>query len=56
MAESAPVLPGLSPVAAKPVHAAFDGGRLTSDGTVNLSAKDREGWDAAGATRQLRHR
>jgi Transposase DDE domain group 1 len=25
-------------------------------GTVNLSAKDREGWDAAGATRQLRHR
>ena len=26
------------------------------NGTVNLSAKDREGWDAAGATRQLRHR
>ena len=27
-------LPGLSPVAGKPVHAAFDGGRLTSDAGV----------------------
>ncbi len=26
------------------------------EGTVNLSAEDRKGWDAAGATRQLRHR
>ena len=34
MAKDAPVLPGLSPVAAKPVHAAFDGGRLTSDAGV----------------------
>jgi Domain of unknown function (DUF4158) len=29
---------------------------LAVRGTVNLSAEDREGWDAAGATRQLRHR
>ena len=39
MAESAPVLPGLSPVAGKPVHAAFDGGRLTSDGGVLVLAE-----------------
>jgi hypothetical protein len=25
-------------------------------GTVNLSTEDREGWNAAGATRQPRHR
>src|SRR4051794_7739392 len=31
MAEHAPFLPGLSPVRGKPVHVAFDGGRLTSD-------------------------
>jgi hypothetical protein len=29
---------------------------LPGEGTVNLSAEDREGWDAAGATRQRRHR
>ncbi len=39
MAESAPALPGLSPVAAKPVHAAFDGGRLTSDAGVLILAE-----------------
>ncbi len=39
MAESAPALPGLSPVAAKPVHAAFDGGRLTSDAGVLVLAE-----------------
>jgi hypothetical protein len=39
MAKGAPVLPGLSPVAAKPVHAAFDGGRLTSDGGVLVLAE-----------------
>jgi hypothetical protein len=39
MAESAPVLPGLSPVAGKPVHAAFDGGRLTSDAGVLVLAE-----------------
>ena len=31
-------LPGLSPVAGKPVHAAFDGGRLTSDAGILLLA------------------
>ena len=31
MAENAPFLPGLSPVMGKPVHLAFDGGRLTPD-------------------------
>ena len=39
MAESAPVLPGLSPVGAKPVCAAFDGGRLTSDAGVLVLAE-----------------
>ena len=42
MAKDAPVLPGLSPVAAKPVHAAFDGGRLTSDvGVLVLAEVER---------------
>jgi transposase-like protein len=27
-----------------------------TEGTVNLLAEDREGWDAAGATRPPRHR
>ena len=39
MAKDAPVLPGLSPVAAKPVHAACDGGRLTSDAGVLVLAE-----------------
>jgi hypothetical protein len=39
MAEDAPFLPGLSPVAGKPVHIAFDGGRLTSDGGILLLAE-----------------
>ncbi len=39
MAKGAPALPGLSPVAAKPVHAAFDGGRLTSDAGVLVVAE-----------------
>jgi Transposase DDE domain group 1 len=39
MAEDAPVLPGLSPVAGKPVQAAFDGGRLTSDAGVLVLAE-----------------
>src|SRR3954468_1808355 len=38
MAEHAPFLPGLSPVRGKPVHVAFDGGRLTSDAGVLLLA------------------
>jgi hypothetical protein len=39
MAEDALFLPGLSPVAGKPVHLAFDGGRLTSDAGVLLLAE-----------------
>ncbi|MBK4723064.1 transposase [Azospirillum sp. YIM DDC1] len=39
MAESIGVLPGLSPVAGKPVHAAFDGSRLTSDAGILLLAE-----------------
>jgi hypothetical protein len=39
MAESTGVLPGLSPVSGKPVHAAFDGDRLTSDAGVLLLAE-----------------
>ena len=40
MAEDAPALPpGPSPVAGKPVHVAFDGGRLTSDGGVLVLAE-----------------
>ena len=39
MAENAPFLPGLSPVGGKPVHVAFDGGRLTSDAGVLLLAE-----------------
>jgi Transposase DDE domain group 1 len=38
MAETAPVLPILSPVGGKPVHVAFDGGRLTSDAGVLVLA------------------
>lgn len=39
MVDDAPVLPGLSPVGSKPVHVAFDGGRLTSDGGVLVLAE-----------------
>jgi len=39
MADDAPFLPGLSPVSGKPVHLAFDGGRLTSDGGVLVLAE-----------------
>ncbi|HET6522322.1 MAG TPA: IS1380 family transposase [Geminicoccaceae bacterium] len=39
MAKDAPVLPGLSPVSGKPIHAAFDGGRLTSDAGVLVLAE-----------------
>ena len=39
MAEHAPFLPGLSPVRGKPVHATFDGGRLTSDAGVLVLAE-----------------
>src|ERR671912_768566 len=39
MADDAPFLPGLSPVAGKPVHVTFDAGRLTSDGGVLVLAE-----------------
>ena len=39
MAEDAPLLPFLSPVAGKPVHVAFDGGRLTLDAGVLVLAE-----------------
>jgi Transposase DDE domain group 1 len=39
MADDAPFLPGLSPVAGKPVQVTFDAGRLTSDGGVVILAE-----------------
>ena len=36
--ESKGILPGLPPVAGKPVHVAFDGGRMTSDAGILLLA------------------
>jgi DDE family transposase len=39
MADDAPFLPGLSPIASKPVHISFDAGRLTSDGGILLLAE-----------------
>ena len=47
MAENAPFLPGLSPVSGKPVHLAFDGGRLTSDGGVLVLAEIERRLDIA---------
>ena len=48
MAEHAPFLPGLSPVRGKPVHVAFDGGRLTSDAGVLLLAEVERRLGLAG--------
>jgi hypothetical protein len=39
MADDAPFLRGLSPVAGKPVQVTFDAGRLTSDGGVLMLAE-----------------
>jgi hypothetical protein len=39
MADDAAFLPGLSPIAGKPVQVAFDAGRLTSDGGVLVLAE-----------------
>jgi Transposase DDE domain group 1 len=39
MADDAPFLPGLSPIAGKPVQVTFDAGRLTSDGGVLVLAE-----------------
>ena len=36
MVDSAPLLPGLSPVCGKPLHARFDGGLVSSDGGLLL--------------------
>jgi hypothetical protein len=42
MGEGTGILPGLEAVAGKPVHVAFDGGRMTSDaGIVLLAAIER---------------
>ena len=42
MDEDTGTLPGLSPVAGKPVHVAFDGGQMTSDtGILLLAAIER---------------
>jgi len=42
MTERTGILPGLPAVAGKPVHVAFDGGRLTSDaGILLLSAVEQ---------------
>ena len=38
MDEGTGILPGLSPVAGKPVHVAFDGGQMTSDTGILLLA------------------
>jgi Transposase DDE domain group 1 len=39
MADDAPFLPGLSPIAGKPVRVTFDAGRLSSDGGVLVLAE-----------------
>jgi len=44
MTEDAPFLPGLSPVGGKPVHVAFDGGRMSSDAGVLLLASYARFW------------
>jgi hypothetical protein len=57
MADDAPFLPGLSPVAGKPVQVTFDAGRLTSDGGIFLLAEierlsgSLSAWPAASRTR-----
>ena len=52
--ESTTVPPGLTPVAGRPVHAAFDGGRLTSDvGVLVLADIERRLGIAEGLARCL---
>jgi hypothetical protein len=41
MDEGTGILPGLPPVAGKPVHLTFDGGRMTSDAGILLLAGGR---------------
>jgi hypothetical protein len=38
MDEGTGILPGLPPVAGKPIHLSFDGGRMTSDAGILLLA------------------
>jgi hypothetical protein len=57
MAESNGLLPGFPAVCGKPVHLAFDGGRLTSDGGVLMLAQIERrlvwpnDWRSASKTR-----
>jgi hypothetical protein len=46
--ESTGILPGLPPVAGKPVHVAFDGGRMTSDSGILLLAAIEQRLGIAG--------
>ncbi len=48
-----PILPGLSPVEAKPLTATFDAGRLSSDGGLVVL---REIADRLGLARRSPHR
>ena len=48
MDESAGILPGLPSVMGKPVHVAFDGGRLTSDAGILLLAAIEQRLGIAG--------
>ena len=60
MDEGTGILPGLPPVAGKPVHLSFDGGRLTSDaGILLLAAVEQRGlptgWRLASRTAATRN-
>ena len=46
MDEGTGILPGLPPVAGKPVHLAFDGGLMTSDAGILLLAALERGWES----------
>ena len=46
MTDGSAVLPGLPAVCGKPVHVAFDGGRLTSDAGILLLHAVCDGIDA----------
>jgi hypothetical protein len=52
MDEGTGILPGLPPVAGKPVPLAFDGGPMTSDAGILLRAANR----AAAGTPSVMHR
>ena len=48
MSDHAPFLPGLSPLAGKPVQVTFDAGRLTSDGGILMLAEIERSLGIAG--------